>query len=62
MNQYRVTIEVDYVVTAPSMSEAMAIVDQHSEHPLVGQGADSWCDDVRVIGAMLDNRTKETTV
>ena len=60
MNQYRVTIEVDYVVTAPSMSEAMAIVDQHSEHPLVGQGADSWCDDVRVIGAMLDNKTKET--
>ena len=62
MNQYKVTIEVDYVVTAPSMSEAMAIVDQHSEHPLVGQGADSWFDDVRVIGAMLDNKTKETTV
>jgi hypothetical protein len=60
VNQYRVTIEVDYVVTAPSMSEAMAIVDQHSEHPLVGQSADSWCDDVRVIGAMLDNKTKET--
>lgn len=60
VNQYRVTVEVDYIVTAPSMSEAMAIVDQHSEHPLVGQGADSWCDDIRVIAAMIDNRNKET--
>ena len=38
MNQYRVTVEVDYIVAASSMSEAMAIVDQHSEHPLVGRG------------------------
>lgn len=60
MNQYRVTIEVDYIVTASSMSEAMIIVDQHSEHPLVGQGTDSWCDDVRIIAAMIDNRNKET--
>ena len=61
MNQYRVTAEVDYIVTAPSMAEAMDIVSQHSEHPLVGQGADSWCDDVRVIAAMIDNGHKETT-
>jgi hypothetical protein len=60
MNQYRVTVEVDYIVSASSMSEAMDIVDKHSEHPLVGQGTDSWCDDIRVIAAMIDNRNKET--
>jgi uncharacterized protein with PIN domain len=60
VNQYRVTVEVDYIVSASSMSEAMTIVDQHSEHPLVGQGADSWCDDIQVIAAMIDNRNKET--
>jgi hypothetical protein len=54
MSQYKVTAEVDYIVTAMSMSEAMTIVEQHSEHPLVGQGADSWCDDVRVISAAIN--------
>lgn len=63
MNQYKVTAEVDYIVKASSMSEAMNIVNEHSEHPLIGQDTDSWCDDVRVIAAMInkgDNNDTDT--
>ena len=50
MTKYTVTVEVDYVVEATSLQEAMDLVSENSEHPLVGGGENSYCDDVRVIG------------
>jgi hypothetical protein len=50
MRNYRVTVEVDYVVKAASLSEAMQTVSESSEHPLVGGSEIGYCDDVRVIG------------
>jgi hypothetical protein len=50
MRNYRVTIEVDYVVKATSLAEAMQLVSESSEHPLVGGSELGYCDDVRVIG------------
>jgi hypothetical protein len=52
MNQYKVTLEVDYIIKAESLSEAMEIAREHSEHPLVGQSEIGYCDDTRVIGGM----------
>ena len=60
MNSYSVTVEVDYVIQATSLSEALAIASEHSEHPLVDlKGSEgSYCDDVRVIGGKLEKEGK----
>jgi hypothetical protein len=50
MRNYRVTVEVDYVIKAVSLSEALHFVSESSEHPLVGGSELGYCDDVRVIG------------
>lgn len=53
MAKYVVVVEVDYVVEAISLSEAMNYVSENSEHPLVGGNDVGYCDDVRVIGGKL---------
>ena len=58
MNKYAVTIEVDYVIEATSLSEALSIASEHTEHPIIGQGESSYCDDVRVIGGKLEREGK----
>jgi hypothetical protein len=50
MDKYRVTVIVDYVVSAESLSKAIDIVSENSEHPLVGQYEVGYCEDVQVIG------------
>jgi hypothetical protein len=50
MEKYIVTVRVDYVVSAESLAEAMDIVSENSEHPLVGGYEIGYCDDVQVIG------------
>jgi hypothetical protein len=53
MTKYTVTVEVDYIVEAISLSEAYDIVSSHTEHPLIGQGEGSYCDDDRIIGGAV---------
>lgn len=52
MREYRVTVEVDYVVKAESLSEAIDYVTNNTEHPLIGAER-GYCDDVRVIGGAI---------
>ena len=56
MNSYRVTLEVDYVVKASSLAEAMKLVNEDSEHPLVGGIKLGYCDDTRVIGGSIEGK------
>jgi hypothetical protein len=53
MNNYRVTLEVDYVIKATSLAEAMKIVNEDTEHPLIGGVAIGYCDSTRVIGGSI---------
>lgn len=53
MREYRVTLEVDYIVRATSLSDAMKLVDKDSEHPLVGGSEIGYCDQVRVISGAI---------
>jgi hypothetical protein len=53
MNNYRVTLEVDYVIKATSLSEAMKIANEDTEHPLIGGVALGYCDSTRVIGGSI---------
>jgi hypothetical protein len=59
MRTYRVTIEVDYIVKATSLSEAMEIVKEDSEHPLVGGTELGYCDQVRVISGSVEREGKD---
>jgi len=52
MREYKVTLEVDYVIKAESLAEAMKIAGEQSEHPLVGGFDVGYCDDTRVIGGL----------
>lgn len=54
MRAYKVTIEVDYIVKATSLSEAMKLVEEDSEHPLVGGAELGYCDQVRVISGAIE--------
>lgn len=54
MKSYKVTVEVDYIVKATSLSEAMKLVEEDSEHPLVGGNEIGYCEDVRVIGGAIE--------
>ena len=54
MNSYKVTLEVDYIIKATSLSEAMKIVNEDSEHPLVGGNEIGYCEDTRVIGGSIE--------
>lgn len=58
MSSYRVTIEVDYIVKASSLSEAMKLVEEDSEHPLVGGSEVGYCEDMRVIGGAIEREGK----
>ena len=49
---YKVTVEVDYIVNASSLSEAMSIVSQYAEYPLIGE-SNGYCVDDRVIGGAI---------
>jgi hypothetical protein len=53
MNTYRVTLEVDYIIKATSLAEAMNIVNEDSEHPLIGGVSVGHCDNTRVIGGSV---------
>jgi hypothetical protein len=53
MRLYKVTQEVEYVVKANSLDEAMKLVQEDSEHPLVGGNETGYCSGDRVIGGML---------
>ena len=57
MKTYKVTLEVDYVIKAGSLSEAMQIALEDTEHPLVGAER-GYCDDVRAIGGALEGEGK----
>jgi hypothetical protein len=54
MNSYKVTVEVDYIIKASSLSEAMKLVEEGSEHPLVGGSEIGYCESVRVIGGAIE--------
>ena len=53
MREYKVTLEVDYIVKATSLSEAMKLVEKDSEHPLIGGSEIGYCDSVRVISGAI---------
>jgi hypothetical protein len=59
MKSYKVTLEVDYIVKASSLNEAMSIVEEDSEHPLVGGFEIGYCDDVRIVGGAIESESKE---
>ena len=54
MRTYKVTIEVDYIVKATSLNEAMKLVEEDSEHPLVGGTEIGYCNSVRVISGAIE--------
>jgi len=58
MRNYKVTTEVDYIIKASSLSEAMKLVEEDSEHPLVGGSEVGYCDDVRVISGAIEGEGK----
>jgi hypothetical protein len=58
MRTYKVTVEVDYIVKATSLSEAMKLVGEDSEHPLVGGVELGYCDQVRVISGAIEGESK----
>jgi hypothetical protein len=58
MKSYKVTVEVDYIIKASSLSEALALVEEDSEHPLVGGIEIGYCSDVRVIGGAIQDTLK----
>jgi hypothetical protein len=58
MRSYKVTIEVDYIVKATSLSEAMKLVEEDSEHPLVGRAELGYCDQVRAISGAIESEGK----
>jgi hypothetical protein len=53
MRTYKVTLEVDYVIKASSLEEAMRLAEESSEHPLVGGSEVGYCDDVRPVGGAI---------
>lgn len=55
MKNYRVTLEVDYLIEADSLEEAMNKALNDSEHPLLGGYPNSYCEDTRVKTAHLAN-------
>ena len=55
MREYKVTLEVDYIVKATSLSEAMKLVEKDSEHPLIGGSEVGYCDQVRVISGAIES-------
>jgi hypothetical protein len=58
MRTYKVTIEVDYIVKANSLNEAMKLVEEDSEHPLVGGTEIGYCNSVRVISGAIEGEGK----
>jgi hypothetical protein len=58
MREYKVTAEVDYIVKANSLSEAMELVAKDSEHPLIGGSDIGYCDSVRVISGAIESEGK----
>jgi hypothetical protein len=59
MNSYRVTLEVDYIIKASSLSEAMRLVNEDSEHPLVGGNEIGYCENTRIIGGAIEGEGKK---
>ena len=59
MRTYKVTVEVDYIVKSTSLSEAMKLVGEDSEHPLVGGGELGYCDQVRVISGAIEGESND---
>ena len=55
MNNYKITVEVDYVVSAESLSEAMLQVEKSTEHPFIGHTFGRY-DAERIINGAI---TKE---
>ena len=60
MRSYKVTLEVDYIVKASSLAEAMELVQEDSEHPLVGGAELGYCHDVRVISGAIEDSLLKT--
>jgi len=58
MRTYKVTQEVEYIVKASSLDEAMKLVQKDSEHPLVGGYELGYCENTRVVGGMLIEESK----
>jgi hypothetical protein len=58
MREYKVTLEVDYVIKATSLSEAMKVVEEDSEHPLVGGSEVGYCHQVRVVSGAIESEGK----
>ena len=52
MREYRVVVEVDYVVKAESLSEAMTYVSNNAEYPLLGH-ENGYCVADRIVGGAL---------
>ena len=59
MRTYKITVEVDYIVKASSLSEAMKLVDEDSEHPLVGGSEIGYCNSVRVISGAIEGESND---
>jgi len=57
MRSYKVTVEVDYIVKASSLNEAMKLVDEDSEHPLIGGTEIGYCHAVRVISGAIEGES-----
>jgi vacuolar-type H+-ATPase subunit B/Vma2 len=52
---YKVTLEVDYIIKASSLNEAMKLAIEDSEHPLVGGTETGYCDAVRAVSGAIDS-------
>lgn len=49
MPTYKITKEVDYVVEAESEKEALRIIDEDTEHPVIMANAGTYCDADRIV-------------
>ena len=49
MSAYRITSEVDYIVEAENLQEALLLIRDHTEFPIIGANAGTYCENDRII-------------
>jgi hypothetical protein len=58
MATYKVTAQVDYIVQANNLTEAIDMVQENTEHPLIGGNEIGYCDNVQVIAGTLQEKAE----
>jgi hypothetical protein len=49
MSTYRITSEVDYIVEAENIQEALLLIRDHTEFPIIGANTGTYCENDRII-------------